>query len=353
MIAVEMRTELMRRVAARLVSGDVPIIEPVGGGRNSQVYRLVGADSRIHALKAYFRDTSGDRDRLRTEFSSLCFLWENGIRDIPQPLAADWDQGCALYEYIEGQKIAVHAVTGAEVDAAVLFLTRLKDLRGRPGSRDLATAAEACFSVRAIVESIQGRLSRLTDKCSGEESYADLYEFLDHHLAPKLREIVRWSQEGLSRAHLSFDLDIHPTERTLSPSDFGFHNAIKRSNGQVAFLDFEYFGWDDPAKMVVDVLLHPGMNLAHSLKRRFVHGILQTFVEYPHLAQRVEIVYPLFGLKWCLILLNEFLPEHLLRRRFASTNGFQRHTLQAEQLAKAKRLLETIGEEYEHFPYFD
>jgi hypothetical protein len=266
---------------------------------------------------------------------------------------ADWKQGCALYEYIDGQKIVMEEITDAEVDAAILFLVDLKNLKDRARSYHLAPAVEACFSVQAIVENIQHRLYLLIGQCANEESYKDLNEFLDHDLMPRLKEIVCWCQTSLMRAHMSFDLEIDPSERTVSPSDFGFHNALKLNNGQLVFLDFEYFGWDDPAKMVADMLLHPGMNLAESLKRRFAHGIIQEFTDYPHLAKRIEILYPLFGIKWCLILLNEFLPEHLLRRRFASVHGLQRHTLQTEQLAKAKRMLQMVSEVYENFPYFD
>src|SRR6266480_4587472 len=65
--------------------------------------------------------------------------------------------------------------------------------------------------------------------------------------------------------------------RILSPSDFGFHNAIRRPDGTLAFVDFEYFGWDDPAKTIVDFLLHPGMSVADTLKRRFAAAVEAAF----------------------------------------------------------------------------
>ena len=33
----------------------------------------------------------------------------------------------------------------------------------------------------------------------------------------------------------------------ILPGDFGFHNAIRTTKG-VKFIDFEFAGWDDPAK---------------------------------------------------------------------------------------------------------
>ena len=52
------------------------------------------------------------------------------------------------------------------------------------------------------------------------------------------------------------ETELAPQHRCLSPSDFGFHNALLRGRPGVpgardwVFLDFEYFGWDDPAKTV-------------------------------------------------------------------------------------------------------
>lgn len=352
-LIVRAQIEEIKRIGTQLLNTDVTSIEAIGGGRNSQVYRVSCGDSQVYALKAYFRHASDNRERLRTEFSSLYFLWENGIRNIPRPIAAEWELGYAIYEYINGQKVATDAVTKAEVDTAVFFLTCLKDLKGRAENYSFAPAAEACFSVQAIVENIQWRLSRFAAHRTSKESCADLYEFLDHHFVPRFKEIIRWCQMSLDRAQFFFAQDIDPTERTLSPSDFGFHNALKRNNGELVFLDFEYFGWDDAAKMVADVLLHPGMSLSENVKQRFAHGILRSFADYPNLAKRVEIVYPLFGLKWCLILLNEFLPEHLMRRSFAGIEYCDRCTLQIKQLIKAQCMLQTTSENYEHFPYFN
>ena len=51
-------------------------------------------------------------------------------------------------------------------------------------------------------------------------------------------------------------------KRCLSPSDFGFHNSILDDNGRYYFLDFEYSGWDDPAKMVSDFFLQPAVSVS-------------------------------------------------------------------------------------------
>ena len=65
---------------------------------------------------------------------------------------------------------------------------------------------------------------------------------------------------------------------------------------------------------------------------------------------RVRIIYPLLGLVWCLILLNEFVDEDLQRRKFSGeklANG----KLQGEQLLKAEHMLFRISVEYDTSPY--
>jgi hypothetical protein len=82
--------------------------------------------------------------------------------------------------------------------------------------------------------------------------------------------------------------------------------------------------------------------LRETLKQRFLASILARFKDISFLDKRVGIVYPLFGLKWCLKLLNEFVPELLKRRGFAVKKAIDKDELQNAQLAKAGRMLATV-----------
>ena len=343
----------MRAQLARLLNRDVTGIERLGGGRNSQVYKVAVGGAQHFALKVYFRHPADKRDRLATEFGSFSHLWANGFREIPQPLATDPELGWAIYQFIEGDRIPAGQVSVAEVLNAADFLGRLRDLSGQSESRNLGVASEAFFSVEAMLENLNQRLSRL--RAVGEETAAHqtLRDFLAGEFTPLLERVTSWSESRLHAAGMSFAQKLSWEQRTLSPSDFGFHNALRQRDGRIIFLDFEYFGWDDPAKMIVDFLLHPAMSLSPDLKKRFVSAVLRRFADWPGLSGRVESVYPLFGLKWCLIMLNEFLPGELLRRQFASATGADRSTLQRQQLDKARQMLNRISREYECFPYRD
>jgi hypothetical protein len=270
---------------------------------------------------------------------------------VPRPVAESRRWGCGVYEFVEGSAVPSAHVGVSDVDQAVAFLATLKEISRRQGSENLAAASEACFTIRGIVQSIERRLDRLVRGPGSDPGYPALAEFLKTDFIPAFQGVIAWCHERLRTAGLSPERELSGAERTLSPSDFGYHNALRRSDGRLVFLDFEYFGWDDPAKMVADFLLHPAMELALDLRRQFVRGILEHFPDGSTLRERLRTVFPLFGLKWCTILLNEFLPEHLARRGFASAAAVTQADVQARQLAKAQRMLERVMSEYEDFPY--
>jgi hypothetical protein len=331
----------LEKVAETLLGERPARLEHVDGGRNSRVYRLV-APSGIYAFKTYFRHASDSRARMETEFEALTFLWDNGERAIPRPVDSAAEHGCAIYEWIEGAPIPSSKVTEADIRSAADFLIRLAALKSLPAAEALRPASEACFSARALTDCLRGRLEPLA-----RSEHRELSEFLQKDLVPACETTAAWSRGRLGAA---FDCDLRLSHRTLSPSDFGFHNALRRADGTVIFLDFEYFGWDDPVKMICDFLLHPGMDASSRQKRLFAASMLQ---EFPEAAARIHAFYPLFGLKWCLILLNEFLPEHILRRKFAGMSEGELEFRQSQQLVKAKAMLNLVLTNDYRFPYGD
>jgi phosphotransferase family enzyme len=331
----------LRTVAEKLLGAGAVTLESIDGGRNSRVYRLRAA-SGCYAFKTYFRHASDARARMDTEFGALRFLWDNGERRVPEPIVAGAQYDCAIYEWIEGERAGAGEISECDIHAATDFLIRLREWKDRPGTEHLRPASEACFSARALVECLRGRLEPLLARTD----HAELSDYLRRDLTPVLNEICAAAEMQLGGA---FDRDLPDQFRTLSPSDFGFHNALRR-NGELVFLDFEYFGWDDPVKMICDFLLHPGMTASPELKRLYAATLGR---EFPEAAGRVPVFFPLFGLKWCLILLNEFLPAQLLRRKFAGMNERDIEARQSEQLSKARSMLRVVLAGASHFPYGD
>ncbi|MBM4442377.1 MAG: aminoglycoside phosphotransferase family protein [Candidatus Rokubacteria bacterium] len=329
----------------RALRTQIASLERLPGGRNSRIYRALDAGGRAWAVKVYVRQP-GRRDSLATEFTALSFLHGHGIAAVPRPVARDEELGWAAYDFVDGAPVRISEVGDADILAAVEFLASLRELRKARGADELPAAAEAGLTVTGVVDDIERRMKRLRDVPDAPA----LQAFLGADLAPAIERMRAAAGRRLGRAGRAAHEPLAPALRTLSPSDFGFHNALRRPDGGLTFVDFEYFGWDDPAKMVSDFLLHPGMALTDAARATFAARIAGAFADDVDLPDRIEATYPLYGLKWCVILLNEFLGADLSRRQFAG-GASDPAEVRATQLAKACRMLEKVSEDHERFPY--
>ncbi|MBI4665250.1 MAG: phosphotransferase [Nitrospinae bacterium] len=315
----------------------------LGGGRNSAVYLITLEDGDRRALKRYFGKTMDGRSRMEVEFSALRFLWDNGFRNVPRPVMADSEGNQAVYGYIEGEAIGQDKLTAGRIDELVGFAARLKQISGADGGRELFPASEACFSLRAVMESVRRRYDALENIPVDSQPHDDLKKFLGGVFKPSFDEMEKWVTDN---GGLAMDEELGVAYRTLSQSDFGFHNTVLGKEGQLVFVDFEYFGWDDPAKMICDFLLSPAMTLTEALKRRFLDGAMNVFGNDGNLPVRVRYYYPLFGLKWAMIMLNDFLPGRALRQ---AANGADAENIRRAQLRKAERMTGEITKNYANF----
>ena len=327
-------------IAEALAGAAVAVSRLVTGGRNSRIWRVARGE-RVFALKQYPSRRDDPRDRLATEVGALRLMERHGIDAVPRVLGIDSEHGYALLSWIDGSDVA--EVSDADIDAAIVFLTAVHGLRAAPWAAEQPPAAEACLCGREIEQQIQGRLARLCDTARGEH---ELIDFLDKSIAPRLAVEGPKGRRAATAAGLAFDAELPQEWRSLVPSDFGFHNSLRRPDGSLAFLDFEYFGWDDPVKLTADILLHPGRPLEPTQRQRFRRAATRLYGGDPAFANRLSAYLPLFGLRWVLILLNEFISERWQRRVLAGETGSW-SDVKARQLAHAREFLSTLSQKLE------
>lgn len=281
-----------------------------------------------------------------TEFTALTFLREAGVGNVPLPVAQRQDDDLAggdlaIYTWIDGEPLA--QLDSSTLEQLLAFARRLHGLTGLGRQRALAPAKEACQSPGALWSQIQQRLLAL-----GAVQDAALQRFLEQRVVPCLAQI-RSKAQGM----LNWDAPLSPEWCTLSCSDFGAHNALRDANGTLWILDFEYFGWDDPAKLVSDTLWHPAMRMSLEQKMFWTQQAALIYQRDPGFLSRLRHLFPLFGVKWCLIILNEFISQHWQRRvRAGRFQPREWPDVKAQQLATARKLLIQVGEALDQFPYF-
>jgi hypothetical protein len=327
-------------VATALLGGAVELSRVAGGGRNSRVWR-VHSSTGVFALKQYPPRRDDARDRLSTEVGALRLMEDNRIDTVPRVVGVDDQQGYALFSWIDGGEVV--DIGDDDIDAAVGFLGAIHNLRTAPRSAAQPAAAEACLSGAEILRQIEQRLIKLRNVIRPEK---ELIDFLEYSFTSRF---ANWSASArllAAEAGLDFNGELPQEWRSLVPSDFGFHNSLRRNDGSLAFVDFEYFGWDDPVKMTADILLHPARTLPSAPRARFRQAATRLYgIDDPAFARRLAAYLPLFGCRWVLIMLNEFIPELWRRRTLAGDSGSWSEA-KTRQLGKARDFLTALPEKF-------
>jgi hypothetical protein len=308
-------------------------IQEFAGGRNNRVFRVETGQGDC-LLKLYFRDPSDSRDRLGHEYGFLEACRGVGIDALPKPLAKDSENASALYEFVKGNR--VEAVGSTEILLAGRFIEKINQHRGNKIFRALPHAAEACFSFQEHVASVDRRIDRLDQMESDSNLDREARLWVEKELIPAWKKI----REQIVREK-DFEKELDQAMRILSPSDFGFHNSLRKADGSLVFLDFEYAGWDDPAKLVCDLANQPDRPLSLEEAEPFSSSLVSWLGEADFWRSRFRILAPLYQVKWACIVLNDFLPFGRNRRKFQETQepeASRKHL----QLSKAQGMLSRV-----------
>lgn len=271
------------------------------GGRNNRVWR-VDCGSESFLLKNYFWSESDPRDRLGQEWAFLDFLQSIGSRKAPTPLAKDPSTRFALLEFIPGNP--PQEIGEIDILDAAHFFAEMNARRAF--AKNLPPVSEACFSIQAHLETTAARIDRLQQIQSTSEDHEQAVIFIRDTLLPlwhDLRKRIENIPDSERREILP------PSERCLSPSDFGFHNALRQSEGTLRYVDFEYAGWDDPAKTLIDFTNQPDRLLPENLAALFLEKTIPLFPNSDALHHRLALLTPLYQIKWACICLNAFFPS--------------------------------------------
>lgn len=311
---------------------------PLGLGGNNRIY-LVETGARTYVLKEYFRHPGDTRDRLGSEFALAKFAWTNGLRCIPEAIACDTTEGLGLFGFIEGEQILPGTLSRTDISQARAFIASLNRFRETPEARELPLGSEACFSIHQHLAVVKRRIDRINGIIPALPIDQEALAFVKVELAPAFGQITEKIMAQLTEEGIEPDAELLPAQRVISPSDFGFHNALRRPDGTIAFLDFEYAGWDDPAKLTGDFFSQVAVPVPITYKDEVLASIADIFSERESTLRRMNFLLPVYRIKWCCILLNHFLPVASDRRIFAQgAAGKQKK----EQLAKAKQLLASL-----------
>lgn len=333
------------KLIENLSMGDPSFCQVYKGGGNSSVWKVEIKDSPPLTIKYYHND-SAHNDRRVIEKLAISVMQKNGIDNIPRIVSTDSDIEVSVFEHIDAK--VIKTLNESKIKEVSVFIEKLNVIKEKITS-DFPLASGACLSGADIFKQINFRLLNLENARLEND---ELDRFILDKFNPFLEILEKWVKENWpNKTEFSKPLEI--SKQTLTPSDLGAHNMLEDDEGSIYFIDFEYFGLDDPVKTTSDFLWHPKNKIDIEIGNYWVMLMTSIFNKTdPDFSQRLAISWPVYGLCWCLILLNEY-RNNDWQKRIQSKGYLQSEytAIKNEQLEKANNLLDFIKLNYQKFPY--
>lgn len=305
-------------------------LAPINGGANNLGIKVT-SENQSWFLKSFNTQSPNVKYKQQNEFLFSQEVYRNSLTATPKPIAINLEENVSLFAYIEGKR--VEKACKNAVQQAILFF---QNINQQVPSPHLNIASESPSTLAEFSDIITNRLKRLETVIINSDQLST-----DYH---KVLTLIRQRQETLT-CNLPLHWQKALERNVLSPSDFGFHNAIETSSC-LYFIDFEYAGLDTPWKVFADFFSQPAVPVDLTFAREFLK--LEQFSLLKENHEDTLKIFELTQLKWCLIMLNEFLPEVQTRRihswNISCFNEQQKklHIAQLTQLKKCYDYFESI-----------
>ena len=228
-------------IAEEMLTGPVSI-SSLSGGINNEVYLCTkGSDSLV--IKGY--PSQNGKERFAAELNFLRFCEKKAPSFVPKVLEQIDDYNYVVLEFIKGKRYTANEKpTKSDLFAAFNFLKNINDNKT---FISLGCAAESFLEIEGYVNNVNNRISNFNVKHLPKEKQLEAKNVLKVLIECWLKT-KDWV---FSHPHLTIANHLLAEDRIISPSDFGFHNAIKSETG-IKFIDFEFSGMDDPSKLLID-----------------------------------------------------------------------------------------------------
>ena len=306
------------------------------GGINNRVFRC--SDGNQHwVIKCYAPIQAGQRDRMQAEVDFLRFAAQAAPGFTPELLQVDPERRCVVLEHMDGEAFPEGLPPPkAAVGEAVEFFRQLNAEPRLAQESIHLDAAEGFLSLREHLGNVRERLDGMG------------YYHLEAPLRPQAKmllqqlyfQFVNVDERLTNMVAKGMVADaIAPSERYVSPSDFGFHNAIRTATG-IRFIDFEFAGWDDPAKSLADFTLQPRIPVTEepSALLEALHPDKRKNVQ-----KRYASLKPILRLKWLCIIMS-FLRTERMEEMLVTCPELNLSRLVQDRLQSAARVLASLCE---------
>jgi len=299
---------------------------------NNKLFEIVTPKGK-YLLKEYSTIQKDRWDRGETEFRAISYLWGKGFRNVPQPLHFYERDNVGIYSFEEGNIKKDENANEKDVKIMADFLAKIHNLNNKD-KIEFPFERTRCLCMSDYTQLIDARINTISEDFAGGKEEKNFWESVCIK-SEEIKDSFKIKSSGLN-GKLSLN------KQVLTPGDFGFHNML--INGEkYTFLDFEYFGRDDPAKQVLDFIHHDKTkNLDRELKSLFLEEYMEKNLSPPCFGERLRLIDPLIGLNWVLIYLNPLSKQYQDHMKFSRGDSFNPEKIVKERIIKAKAKLNNL-----------
>lgn len=309
------------------------------GGVNNKVFAI--GRNKEFVIKRFADAKGNESDRMKAEVDFLLYAAEVAPGYTPIVKNVDQELRCVVMERIRGKPFsASEGIPQIAVNDACRFFQLLNAGDSSASEKVTMNATEGFLSISEHILNIEERISRLACdeiNCSIRSNAQAALEKLRAEFEIVKKDTARDLAKGLVRDKIDM------RERCISPGDFGFHNALQTRDG-AKFFDFEFAGWDDPAKTIVDFYLQPKISTRMSKPSL---AMCMPESGRRQVQERCVALLPVLAVKWKCIILS-ILDKDRESRLIEVMPYLEIDRLLQERLQLASKYSESLRESKEH-----
>ena len=222
--------EVRKILSSELVKNPLTI-KKISQGRNAQSFQLKYIN---YSKFIKFYPLDKNLYRLKNEIKAYKLLNINNFKDITDVYKIGSRYNFVIFDCIEGKK--KKKINDDYIHQTVNFIKKLYNLSLSKTIKNIEYASAACFNFKDIKSQIDNRINEFQPY---RKKYKKLDIFFNNDFIPLLDKMIKETEK--KQKPLSKKKNFFKNNKTLSPSDFGFHNAKLNKNDTLIFFDFEYF----------------------------------------------------------------------------------------------------------------
>ncbi len=301
---------------------------------NNILYK-VNLLSGTRLLKKYSRIHAQNWPRGEREYLSLKYLWGKGFREIPEPFAFYPQDNIGIYSFEEGNVLNEENTGEKEIIAISDFIAKIHSL----DASKFPPASTPALCPDDFAKNVEVRIKNIKEQRNPESLDADTKKFAFEEVIPKAEALAADFRKKISKEELIKELPLE--EQRLNFGDFGVHNVLMDKNGNYKFLDFEYFGRDDPAREMLGFLHHDKhAKISKELRKLFINNYLQKTKVSEKFLERMKAADPLKGINFVLVYLNVLRQPYLEQLK---EQGVDIDSVVKERIEKARKKMQDLS----------